>query len=498
MATQTVRIRVSPIHEAPGVSDVTPSERERPRDQALWAAMMFAVGLAFTGIFDLIARGTYDFDEFVYLLLGQGVTRGQLPYRDFLFYHPPGMVLTMALLQPLLNQWWVWGRVLSLLLAAGSCALVYLVGRKFMSRPVAVTASLLFAANPIVLTSGTRIMPDIYVTFFTLLAVYLLLAGNRQESCNRLWAVLAGMSFAVSIYFKYPAVLVLPAALLAAGRKQSLLFLGSTVVAGVAFFSPFLPHLSQLYNDTVVYQQGRFQYPLGTRILSVILFGVLLQPLAVFGFAVRPVRWWLVAGYLSGAILVINTQVYYHYMLPIVPFASILAALYLSSLRRISIRALAPAVAAGALALTLMWSLAMEYTPGNYPFHITSAQAAAVTPVLRYIDARVSPRDQILDDQPDLPVLAYRRNCQNYFWSDATVITHSRLESCLLSIRYIVHFFGGGSGFPVGFLLRGIDGSGTPPLTIDDKYCRTPVGVGSYGAYVYDTTCGKPYLPPRN
>jgi len=310
-------------------------------------------------------------------------------------------------------------------------------------------------------------------------------------------AMVAGISFGVGMWFKYPTVLAVPAALLLAGRR-SIVFLAAMAVTALALFSPYLGSLSLLYQDTVVYQQSRFIYPLGIRILSVVLFAVLLQPLAVFGAFGRPIRWWLVVGYASCFLYIESSQVYYHYMLPVVPFASILGAMYLGRLRRFSVRTVVSAVATGAVGLALIWGVVMADTPGDYPFHITSAHTAAVTPVSRYIDALVPKTGQILDDQPDLPVLAYRQNCDYYFWSDSTVLTHSQLQFCLLSVRYLVHFFVNGSGFPPGFLLHAADGSGISPPAIDDKYHRTVVGSGSSGAFVYDTRWLTPYVPPRD
>ena len=521
---------------------------EPPRTQAAFACLTFLASLALTGLYDLVAGGTYDYDEFVYLLLGHGVSSGRLPYRDFLFYHPPGILMVMGFLQPLIHQWWAWGRVLSLLLSAGTCALVYLTSRRFLPRTTSLIAALLFACDPILLVSGTRILPDVYVMFFTFLGIYLLLVASGQSDGGqrnqgdldgrlksssapngtvpsnvsswdlpsaarsllqlrepdgtvawRLWmlSVAAGVCFGIGVWFKYPAALAVPAALLLA-RRRSLAFLAAMAVTALILFAPFVSTLHHLYDDTVVYQQSRFTYPLGIRLGSILLFAVLLQPLAVFGAAIRPVRWWLLAGYAAAILYLGSSQVYYHYMLPIVPYAAILGAIFIASLSKENIARLLPPVAAGSIGVTLLWAAMMQFTPGNYPFHITSAQTASVAPVSAYIDRHVPPGSQIFDDQPDLPVLAYRANCDNYFWSDSTVATHSQIQFCLLHARYVIHFFAHGSGFPPGFLYRAYDASGIPPGSVDDKYRRTQAGSGQSGAFVYDTHRHMPYLPPRN
>jgi hypothetical protein len=308
--------------------------------------------------------------------------------------------------------------------------------------------------------------------------------------------VLAGFSFGVGVWFKYPTVLAVPAALALTGRRRWIPFLAAFALTVLILFAPFLGNLHLLYEDTVVYQQSRFVYPLTTRMLSILLFGVLLQPLAIFGLTRRPVQWWLVLGYAGALVYLGSSQVYYHYLLPVTPFAAILGAMYLGGLSLDRLKLLM-ASAIGAVMVTIIWGFAVVDTPGNYPFHVTAAHVASVTPVQQRIDTLVGPNGQILDDQPDLPVLAYRRNCDDYFWSDNTVVSHSQLQHCLLEVRYVVHFFSGGSGFPPGFLLRAYDGSATPPLAIDDKYKRMRVGSSAFGAYIYDTHHASPYLPPR-
>jgi len=137
-------------------------------------------------------------------------------------------------------------------------------------------------------------------------------------------------AFGVAIIFKYPAILILPACVVIAGRRRWPIFVAAVAVPTLPMISPFLPFLHHPSADTVVFQSSRNASPIGIRILGVLLYGVLLQPLGFFGLWMKPRRWWLVAGYVSGFAYVATTQVYYHYMVPLVPFASILGAIYLN------------------------------------------------------------------------------------------------------------------------------------------------------------------------
>jgi 4-amino-4-deoxy-L-arabinose transferase-like glycosyltransferase len=477
------------------------AEKLRQRPRLLDAVIIGGVIVAavfLAGIYSVFTRGTYDTDEFVYLLLGSGVAQGSLPYRDFLFFHPPLTVYVMSWLYPLIHNSWQWGRLPSYLLEFGTVVLTYLIARRFCTRPVSVTAALLCASSPIMLTTGTRILPDIYLTFFSALSVYLLLRSRHP-----VWVGVAGVSFGIAIMFKYPAVLTLPAAVLViwegnrpAGRLRDardfklylpfllrlLLFLVVMTATIALILVPFLGSMGNYWRDTVIFQQDRNPAARGEKFAFIMLYLVLLQPLAAFGlFMTR--RWWLIAGYVAGLAYLLTPQVYYHYLAQMIPFASILGAIYLASILKRPATLITSTMVIGT-GVALLWGSIVIFSPGQSPVHITSYQISNDLPVAAFVSAHTSVDQRILDDRPELPVLARRKDCQSYFWNDAALLTVPQIQRCIPRISFIVHAFSKSSGFPDGSL-----------STWTDKWCRTTAGSHQYGAFIYNLHCRAAYVP---
>ncbi len=219
------------------------SELPSPKQQITGAAVIFVAALALAGAFAIVTRATFDYDEFVVLMLGKAIAHGLTPYRDFTFFHPPGIILVLALMNPLIQHSWLWGRLPSVVVDAATCSLVYLIAiRLYRRQSVAIVAGLLCASSPIMLITGTRIFQDDYVGFFGLLALYLLLI-----SPSRRFAVLAGISLALAFMFKFPAVLIGPACLVLAGKRRSPYLVGAAIVAVGILLIPLLAGASEVY-----------------------------------------------------------------------------------------------------------------------------------------------------------------------------------------------------------------------------------------------------------
>jgi hypothetical protein len=459
----------------------------RKQEQVFGAAAIFVAALMLAGVFAFVTRATFDYDEFVVLMLGKAIAHGATPYRDFTFFHPPGIILVLALINPLIQHSWLWGRMPSLVLDAGTCSLVYLIGyRLYRSQALAIVAGLSCASSPIMLITGTRIFQDDYVAFFGLLAIYLLLISPSKK-----FAVLAGVSLGIAFMFKYPAVLVAPACLMLAGRRRSPYFVGAAIVTVVVLLIPLIPELPKFVSDTIGFQTGRAAQPLTTKILGVVLFLIVLQPLGFFGLFTKPRHPWLIVAYLSAFLYLLTPQVYYHYMVAFVPFASILGAAYLGSLPKLNPRALVPAALAGCAAVTALWTVLVYWGAsygGQATLHMTLALLSSEQPMISYVKTIVPPNGSVLDDRPEVVFVANRNNLDNYFWNISDIENYTDLLSGTLKIRYIVHSFGSSSGFPSGFL----------DFLARKSFCTHQVGDTKYGGSVYDLNCSNAPLPSRS
>ena len=67
---------------------------------------VFLAALSLRLLFGRLVGDTYDYDEFVLLLLARDFAHGAVPYRDFMFFHPPGVLVILSVLHPLVSLWW--------------------------------------------------------------------------------------------------------------------------------------------------------------------------------------------------------------------------------------------------------------------------------------------------------------------------------------------------------------------------------------------------------
>jgi Dolichyl-phosphate-mannose-protein mannosyltransferase len=463
------------------------TELQSPKQQLIGATAILIAAFFLAGAYAVVTRATFDYDEFVVLMLGKAIAHGGTPYRDFTFFHPPGIIIVLALFDPLIQHSWLWGRVPSLVLDAATCSLVYLIAiHLYRRQSVAIAAGLLCASSPVMLITGTRIFQDDYVGFFGLLAIYLLLISPSKRV-----AVLAGACLGIAFLFKYPAVLIGPACLVLAGRRRSPYLVGAAVLTVGLLVIPLLPELPKFISDTIGFQTGRASQPLTTKFLGVTLFLILLQPLGFFGLFTKPRHPWLIVAYLSAFLYLLTPQVYYHYMEVFVPFASLLGAAYLGSLPKLNPRALVPAVAAGSVAVTALWA-GMVYWGGTYggqsPLHMTVALLSSEQQMISYVKTIVPPSGSVLDDRPEVVFVAKRNNLDNYFWNVSDIENYTDLLPGTLKIRYIVHSYGSSSGFPNGFL----------DFLARKSFCTHQVGDTKYGGSVYDLNCSNTPLPSRS
>ncbi len=92
-------------------------------DRTAPAAIVFRIGLVCLGVFAAAVRAvpllspngpqyTAAYDEGVYLAAAGLLSEGRLPYRDFAFLHPPGLLLLLWPLTALAPDVLDWGQVL--------------------------------------------------------------------------------------------------------------------------------------------------------------------------------------------------------------------------------------------------------------------------------------------------------------------------------------------------------------------------------------------------
>ena len=402
---------------------------------AVWA-------LSLRILFALLTSNTYDPDEFVILVLSRDWTSKVVPYRDFMFFHPPGMLILFRALDPLTSWWWPSGRVFMILVDTGTAVMVWRLGTLLYGRRTALAAGLLYGASPLALVCAVRVGQDPIITALGVGGLLLLLS-NRSHAGS----VLAGVCLGLAICVKYPAVLFLPVYVLAAPRRAILAIPAAVAVALLALI-PFVPELHSLFQQTVTWQVVR-RTPLDVahRLGSVAVFWLLLNPLAVLAMVKRRKPTWLLSGFAFGGVFLFASQAYYHYFVPMLPFGALLAAPIVARF----IRRRPRTTAAAAIALVVGWALDIKSGTGPLSLFITASHLSSVQTTAQALDRWTSPRTPVLADQFEYAFLARRRPVSDYFWNMSGVVPARVLESHLPTDSAVVVTERVAPTYPTGF-----------------------------------------------
>lgn len=400
---------------------------------------VFVIALGLRLAFALAIGGTYDFDEFVLLLLGREYAHGATPYTGFRFFHPPGMLLLLRALEPLTAAWWPSARVVMLVADSLTAVLVARAASRLYGGREALAAGLLYATSPLALISAVRIGQDPMITLFLALSIVLLFELPSMRG-----AVLAGFCVAAAMWIKYPAAAFLPAIALLAGRRWPALMAGAGVGL-IALLAPFWASLHPLYQQTVRFQQTRWRMHLGLRLATALIWWLGVNPLAVWGSVQRREIWPRV-GFATGVLFLFAAQTYYHYFVPIVLFAALLGG---PLAVRLFGRAPRLAVALG-VAIPALWA-AIAVGGGPSPLYVTAAHLSDVYPTVRLLRERTGSSDPVLADRLEYAYLAGRPALDDYFWNVGPLVNAQWLERRLGGAHAVVVSYGASSGFPRGF-----------------------------------------------
>lgn len=183
-----------------------------------------------------------DFDEGVYYGASVLLTKGVLPYRDFDFGHPPGIVWLFSLWHWLIPQSSVaesfaLAKVAMAILGSCTSVGVYILGKKWHGPIAGIIGAVLYATYPEVVASDRSVFLEPLINAAVVLA-FLLYESKKQP-----WIGI-GLLLSWAISVKFTAVVWIPAfAWLAwqAGRFSSIFRFASGGCLGVlSFFVPWI------------------------------------------------------------------------------------------------------------------------------------------------------------------------------------------------------------------------------------------------------------------
>ena len=202
-----------------------PPGRDASAPFVVLATLAFFVARIF-----LIPRRVFDPDEFEHSHAAWSVFRGLLPYRDFFEHHTPWYYFGLSPFFHLFavdqsfesaRRFLLFGRVLSVVLAALSVALVIRVGRLVGNRSVGLLAGLFVAAQPVFIQKTLEIRPDVPAFLFFVGALLFLLRGFSDEEAAATptprWFLGGGLCLGAGVMCTQKMLFVLPGAFLGLG-----------------------------------------------------------------------------------------------------------------------------------------------------------------------------------------------------------------------------------------------------------------------------------------
>jgi hypothetical protein len=398
---------------------LSPVARGLPRLAAQYRDVLFVFGLALgiRLVVSVLMANTFDEDEFVYLALGRDVAHGSVPYRDFAFFHPPGILVLLGFLNPLTAGWWPLVRLIDVVIDSITTALVWRVGSHLYGRRAALAAGILYAVNPVVLISAVRVDQEPIITALGMVGLTLLLTKRTPAT-----AVLAGACLGAACWIKYPMLVFLPVYLLAAPRRARMCLFGF-VAAMVLLFLPYLGYFHQLVDDTIGWQLFHRQHTLlDVRLATTIFFWLVINPFAVGALLRRRQPWWLALGFATGAVFIFTSSTYSHYFVPIAPYAALLGAPLAARLTGVSLRS----VVLGCVGITVAWALIIGVLPTKQ--YLVTSLFSDIHPIIQLIDRSTAPGTPILTNRSQFAYLAHRPWIAHYFWDDHDVVSAQYLE----------------------------------------------------------------------
>jgi len=227
------------------------------------------------------------YDSGVYLAASIHLSSGVLPYRDFTFVNPPGILLLMypvAVFSRVFgsHDGFILARVVtSLVTALNASLLAWLV--RFRGRIAMLIAGIGLALLPITFFVSSSLKLDPYCVFFVLLGSSVLV--SRRQDLDRLSArsfavggVLFGLAAVIKIWAFFP-FLALLICLAPRHRRRILVFVGA---AAGGFVVPSLPFL--VYAPRSFFSQV-FTVQLFQRVNPAVSPGVLWRLTALTGFS---------------------------------------------------------------------------------------------------------------------------------------------------------------------------------------------------------------------
>jgi hypothetical protein len=172
-------------------------------------------------------------DEHMYFYMGLLVSRGEWPYRDFFFSHPPLQLYVVAPLYALFGYSLALSKLVPTVAAMVSGVHVYLIGRRLAERLEGLLGTCLFLFTYDVLRGSSHFTGANCALAFGLAAAYQAIVGRQR---------VAGILFAIATFtgiYMAPLALMLGVLLVFRSWRQALRLVATFAIASLAIGAVF-------------------------------------------------------------------------------------------------------------------------------------------------------------------------------------------------------------------------------------------------------------------
>ncbi len=176
-----------------------------------WPVALLLIVIFFLYSYNLTGWLIHD-DEGGYLYQAWRMTEGEVPYRDFYTPKEPLFLFTGYLIFKLFGTAVFWARMSSALITILTGYLIFLIGRRVYNYTVGLLASIFYLILPVVFFQARLYRSDAYAVFFSTLGLFLFIKAWQDN--RRLFFAYSGISYALSICYKFSGALGATAMLL--------------------------------------------------------------------------------------------------------------------------------------------------------------------------------------------------------------------------------------------------------------------------------------------
>ncbi len=186
-------------------------------------------------------------DEHRYFAMGQLMSRGAFPYRDFILTHPPLGVLLIALCDATFGSHYLLYKGLLLLFSIGIAALLFVTAREEYGSLAG------FFSCALLLSSRTYFIESTYMRGFNLGLLLIALAAFLSRKLERQWiaGAVLGSAFLTGVYAVIPLLAFLLCQFRWRGKRRALEILTGFLLVALPLQIPFLLIAGRAYFDQV-------------------------------------------------------------------------------------------------------------------------------------------------------------------------------------------------------------------------------------------------------